>query len=245
MKKLVMDNKKGSNVGLVVSFMIFVIFVLFVVTILQPVLNTNDDKKSLSLEIEKKIIEKTSDKLTTITISIKNPILPNCVSISSFVSDFNVSSRIIIKSNSNETVSGSVSSLDSNILQINRASTSDNFFKIYSGSGFDLLNSESLTCQSMIENSDYKVGVVTREDYIFESKVISIMNSYLNYSLLKSDLGIPKSAEAEISFEFGNGTVINTGNATPTTNIFADEKPVEYISNSGDLTSGKIITRIW
>jgi len=167
------------------------------------------------------------------------------VSISSFITDFNVSSGIVIKDNSGASVSGSVSDISSNTLQINRNSNTDKFFKIYSGEGFDPLSSQSLSCQGMTENLDYSVGVVNRDNYIFESRIISVINSYSNYSFLKKDLSVPRGSETEISFEFSNGTRIGTGNQTPTTNIFVDEKPVEYVSLNGDIVPGKIITKVW
>lgn len=237
-------NKKASNMGLMISFAIFVTFVLFVIIILQPTFGTNEDKQALSSGIKDRFAEKATEEITTVTIKLSSSVSSNCVSFGSFLSDFNVSRGIIIKDEFGDVVSGSISSTDSDMLQINR-NLSEDFFKIYSAESFDDLNSESLTCSSVTEGSDYEVGVTKKEKYISEERIYSVINSYSDYSYMIEELLVPSGTDIEISFEFENGTRISTGEENPDTNIFVTESAVEYINDDGKILPGKIITKIW
>ena len=50
-------NKKGSHVGLVVSFLIFIVFISFLRIILEPALVSNEEKKVILEDVEKELIE--------------------------------------------------------------------------------------------------------------------------------------------------------------------------------------------
>lgn len=238
-------DKKGSHVGLIISFMIFVTFMFFVMVIIQPSFNTNKDKKALGLGIEEKIIEKCSLELSSATIVLKSSVSANCISFVSIISDLNLSSGIIVKNVAGSVVPSSVSLSNQNTLQLNRASITEEFFKIYSGTGFDSLSAESLSCQIVAESSGYEIGIVKKEKFLFESQIESKIELYSNYALLRGDFSLPKSTDAQIDFEYNNGTRISTGVDTPTTNVFVSEKTIEYISRQGDILPGKIIVKIW
>ena len=49
-----LSNKKGSHVGLVLSFVIFVVFLIFMYPLVGPALETKGDKQYLLEPLEKK-----------------------------------------------------------------------------------------------------------------------------------------------------------------------------------------------
>jgi hypothetical protein len=224
--------------------MLFVTFLLFLLVILAPALNTNKDKKSLSESVERSVLNKTSSVLKTVTVSISSSVSSNCVSISSFLSEFGFDSRILIVGEGNVPISGSLSS-DSSTLQINRNSSSENLLKIYNSDVFLPLGSESLSCVSVSEGSDYELGIVKSEIYVFEEKIISLLEEYSDYDQLKSDLNIPNGTDLGVGFIFSNGTLINTTEKDVSTNIYVTEKQVNYVDSQGKILSGKLRIRVW
>ena len=194
MKKLVIKNCRGSHVGVMISFMIFVAFVLFVVVILEPALTTDVDKKSMLETIEKKLIDASSSEMIVATISI-NSVSSSCVSLSSFISDFNAYEGIVIKNSNKVLIPSSISSSDYNTLYIKRNSNSENFLKIYSSDALPESSYETISCTAIIEGSNYDV-ITKRENYVFENKIIDLINDYENYESFKSNLNLPENTES-------------------------------------------------
>lgn len=245
MKKLVIKSRRGSHVGVVVSFMIFVTFVLFVRVLLEPALTTNPDKESMLGSVEKKIISSTSFQTIVVTISLESSITQTCVSIGSFINNFDAYNGIVIKNENGDLISSSLSSTDLNTLQIKRNTNSEDFFKIYSSNGFDDVNYESISCESMTEGSDYTIARTKKQYYVFESKVADLISDYSNYNSFKESLNLPNGTDVGFSFELENGTIISTNETSVTTNIFVKEKSVEYLDENSNVLSGKLKTRIW
>lgn len=245
MKNLVMRNHRGSHVGVVVSFMIFVTFVLFVIVLLEPSLTTNPDKKSMLESVEKKIIDGTSYQTIVVTVTLENSISETCVSIGSFISDFDGYEGIVVKNKNGDLISSSLSSSDLNTLQIKRNTNSENFFKIYSSDGFGDGTYETVSCRSITESTDYTIAMTKEQSYVFESKVEDLINDYSNYNKFKESLNLPNGTDVGFSFEFENGTIISTNETSVTTNIFVKEKTVEYLDENSNVLSGKLKTRIW
>lgn len=238
-------NKRGSHVGVMISFMVFITFIFFLRVILEPTLTSNQDKEVMLNEVEKKIINETSVEMTTITIDINSATTQNCVSIASFISEFGIDSNIVVKNKNGNIISSSVSPTESNTLQINRGSTTDNFFKVYNSEAFSAVSSASLSCQSISENTNFEYGITKKDDYVSEEKIIFLIESYADYEAMKSDLKIPNSTDIAISFEYADGSSIGTNKTEPTTNIFAREKQINYINENAEINSGKLKIKVW
>jgi len=241
--KLVIKNFKGSHVGVMISFMIFVAFILFIRVILEPAILTNQDKEPMLEFIENKIINETSFYVSTTTVSLPSSISDTCLSINSFVDEFNAYPGIVIKNQNGIIIPDSISSVDSKTLYIKRNSVSENFFKIYSSDGFSV-SYESVSCHAITEGTNYN-SITKKGVYLFEDKIVELINDYENYENFKSALNLPNNTDAGISFEYEDGTIISTNETLPKTNIFSREKSVEYIDENANIHSGKLKTRIW
>jgi len=237
-------NKKGSHVGVVISFMIFVIFLLFVQFIVAPAVNTNKDKKTLLESVERNIINKSSSVMKTATVSVSSSVTSNCVSISSFISGFKFGLGIKVTSEEGNPISSSLAS-DLNTLQISRNSNSENLLKIHGSEIFDTLSSGTISCSAITEGSSYTLGVSNNREYIFEEKIENLIGEYSNYSKLKTDLNIPKDTELGIAFIYENGSLISTTERNVTTSVYISEKQIEYVDSNGKILSGKLRVKIW
>src|SRR3990167_7822256 len=97
-----MKQKRGSHVGVVLSFVIFMTFIFFIYLIIQPALKT--DKKDNSLEfLARSLIENSSANLTSASISIAQQSSQNCVRLSGFFTATSIGNRFIVR-NSSESV---------------------------------------------------------------------------------------------------------------------------------------------
>ncbi len=85
-----MKNKRGSQVGIILSFIIFVTFLVFLYAVLKPAINlSGTDKGSVATFTENEIAQNTSANLTTVNIQINQAQMPdeNCINLSNFFID--------------------------------------------------------------------------------------------------------------------------------------------------------------
>jgi len=240
MKRL--NSKKGSHVGVMVSFLIFVTFILFVRSILEPVIVSDEDKKNLAKEIGERIIENVSYEIISTTILIESSTTSSCLSLNSFFFGSQMNEKIVVRDEDENVVSSSYTSEN---LRINRQSSSDKFFKVYCSENFDIIDEESSTCESLTEGTGYEIGVVKKSSYVSEDKIIELINSYSNYSKLKSELNVPNSTEIGVGFIYANGSEIKTPEKDATTNIYIEEKQIEYFGSDANILSGKLRIKAW
>lgn len=242
-KKFLRD-KKGSHVGVVISFLVFVTFLIFLQILLEPALRTEQNRDILLEGVKSDVINASSSTLKIATVSVSSGVTSNCVSIASFLDEFGFDSRIVVLSEEGNVVNSSLAS-DSNTLQMNRASTSESLLKIYNSDVFGALQSGTISCQAITEGSGYTLGISKEKDYVFEEKIVGFIEDYSNYSKLKSDLNVPNNTDLGIEFVYWNGTVINTTEKDVTTNIYVDEQQINYVSESGKILSGKLRIKVW
>jgi len=244
MKREVFENKKGSHVGVVISFVVFVTFILFIQILLQPAISMNKEKKSLLEVVERQILNKTSHSVESVSILVDSSISATCVSFNSFLSDFGFGLNVVVTDGEGDSLDASLAS-DLDSLQVVRDSVSSRLLKVHYSEGFDALPSESVSCTAVVEGSGYNLGVVTEENYVFEDEISSLIEGYSDYSQLKQDLNIPNSTDLGIGFVFSDGSYINTTEKDVTTNVYVSERQVDYISSEGNILSGKLRLKIW
>ncbi len=239
-----LKNKKGSHIGVMISFLVFVTFLIFLQILLEPALKSNQDRGTLLDGVKDDIINASSSNLKIATIFVEESVTSNCVSIDSFLDDFDFDSRIIVLSEDGNVVDSSLAS-DSNTLQMTRNFNSENLLKIHSSEVFDPLESGSISCQAIVEGSDYILGISREKNYVFEKKLASFIEDSSNYSKLKLDLGIPEDIDLGIEFVYENGSSINTTEKDVTTNVYVDEEQIDYVGENGKILSGKLRIKIW
>ena len=232
-------KKRGStHVGVVLSFVIFVVFLVFLYSaLIEPTINQND-KNYLLENLRIKLIKNVSEELTSITIDLNNNSSKNCIELGNFISKIEINSNIISK---NKNILQSY--VNGNNLRIIRESN-ETFFKIYYSKEFGVLNSGGENCDVISENN-YIIGLVRTDKYVFETKIINLINEYKNnYEALKEELKIPIGSDFNFGFTYNNKTSIIIEKDI-STNVYAVEIPVQYVDKKSNILLGSINIKIW
>jgi len=242
----IMKQKKGSHVGVVLSFVIFMTFIFFIYLITQPALKT--EKKDNSLEfLATGLMEKISANLTSVSVAIVPPSpSQDCVRLSGFFSTTGIGNKVISRDNSGNTLQTRVDVDD--LLVVRNGAT---FFKVYGSEEFSATVTGAINpCPQLSQGSGYVLGLVKTDESIFQTKIVKLIENYSsNYDGLKDDLKISQGNEFDFSFTYGNGTEISTQSKNQTIssniNIYAKDVPIVYISDKANEESGFLNVKIW
>jgi len=63
-----LNKKRGSHVGLILSFTIFIMFIVFLYTVINPMIKKFEGKESVLDSVKVKILENISEKVTIVSI---------------------------------------------------------------------------------------------------------------------------------------------------------------------------------
>jgi len=244
-----MKNKKGSHVGIVLSFVIFITFLLFLYTIVEPVMKTQRDKEALLDYLKIELIKRFSTNLTSVAIMTNTTVKESCVELVNFTGEVEVGSRLIVKDQlgnvSQATISGSNLFIDRIIEESGLV-----FFKIYNSEEFDELDEGAMDGCKVLKRVEkgYIVGLIRTDIYIFETKVINLTDEYKieeGYESLKDELKIPFGSEFGFGLTYSNKTKIETKGKNISTEIYAKEIPIQYVNKEANINLGFINIQIW
>ncbi len=229
-------RKRGSHVGVVISFVLFITFIVFMY-ILLSLRNVQETGKSSTLEYVKgEVIGKVSSQLTTISVKVSTP-GSSCVTLSNFLGSEGISNRVITLDDSGNELSTGTSGQS---LQVAR--NGQTFFRVYEADEFPEKNSSLGSCES----PSYKPGLSKTEDFVFESKVKELLANYTtSYENLKKTLNIGSRDEFGFIFTYNNGTAIKTPSQNVTVNVYASQIPVQYIKTDGAREAGSLAVLVW
>lgn len=235
-------NRKGSHVGVILSFMIFITFLVFIYPLLiKPVIETNKVNQYVLDDLKTKLTEEASAELTISSVETSTNTNQNCIELKNFISATEINSNIIVKNSNGVNQQGYVSG---NNLKIDRNDNNNVFFKVSYSREFEALSETIINCE-IIQENNYEIGLIRTDKYIFETKIINLTKEYeINYEGLKTILGLPLRNEFDFSFIYGNKTSIGTKKEV-SISIYAEEISVQYINKNGDISSGKINIRVW
>jgi hypothetical protein len=230
-------TKKGSHVGIVLSFVIFVTFVMFFYIIVQPALTT-ESKHSILNTLKKNIIEEVSSELTTASMSIE-PAQETCAKLDHFFGIAGIGNKIIILDGRGNIITATKNSQD---LYIEREDSYDTFFKVYESEEFDQIESEDLGC----DESNYELGLIKTTTEVFETKILEIIDRHeSDYQDLKQELGVPIGNEFGLDFVYANRTEITTEDTSVKINIFSREFPIKYVTENAAIEIGILRIKVW
>jgi len=246
-------KKRGSHVGMILSFVIFITFIVFLYGVMKPTLNTGQDKKSLIGYIETQMIKNVTSNLTTISVQITENKNPNsdCIYLNDFFSTVTtyVPSPLIIVKNETGNIQEVYHEYPNSIgsLVVNRKIKNNIFFKVYYSSQFNGLSKTTIPCQK-VNTNDYTIGSITLDKYIFEKMVLKFNQSYTDdYEQLKNDLKIPPGSEFEFIFKKADGGLIEPNNdeRIKPDQVYVEETPIQYMDNQANVQSGFISIKVW
>jgi hypothetical protein len=243
-------EKRGSHVGIILSFVIFVTFLIFLYSAVEPIIKVQKDKQSLLDYLEKELIEEFSAEMTITSVNInKNVVSQECTEFENFITLTEMNPPFIIAKNKSGIIYPAYISGNRLNLRIIREDIESKFFKIYNSSEFKEINENTGFCNLIKErqsNYNYTIGLIRTNEYIFETRILDMINNYTtNYEGLKEELKIPTGSEFSFSFTYDNGTIIEVGEEEVSTSIYAQETPIQYVNEKADIQFGFITIKVW
>jgi len=227
-----MLGKKGSHVGVILSFVIFIVFLVFLFSALQPALKMEKDKEATLEYITSSIIELASDNITIENIVVDNT-NDDCVQIDILEPERN----ILVKNSEGGVFSYSVG--DTILIKIPAQQKS--FLKIYYSNSI-LQQDYSVTCTTT--NINPKIGFISKEKVIFISKFKGIVDG--DYNSLKKELGISEGTEFSFNLlDADKNIVVEMKTKEVSTNVYVNEFPILYSDENGEIKSGFINVKVW
>jgi len=235
-----MKSKKGSHVGVVLSFVIFITFVVFLYLLVQPTASFKN-KGNLLENLENRITLISSNNLTTASVFVDTP-GSGCAELNDFFSITGMENNVISIDEFGSILQLEVSGDDL------RVETDENFFRVFGSEEFETPTGSLTGCQPLNEGSDYFLGLVRTSEEIYETRIIELIDEYdSNYQGLKETLGVGVGDEFGFSFTYSNGTTIMTEerNVPASISIFVNNVQIQYINRTGARELGILSVRIW
>lgn len=227
-------NKKGSHVGIILSFTLFITFLIFAYIIIGPPVNLRVDKTESIILLKNSIIQEVSEEIMTIR-SYDTENSGNCVQTQVPENSFSNPTVFAVDSNENE--------IESKILSGNLLiEGGKNLTKIYFSNNSFSINQElaSSSCTSItIDN-------LLNEKRVTEKAILNLINELnQSYESTKNNLGISLSEEISILFDYLNGTIIGEEDYEVKSDIYASSMSLDYISLKGKEKVGEVVVRVW
>lgn len=249
-------EKKGSHVGMVLSFVIFITFIFFFYIVFEPSLKSNEQKKVVLDNFENNLIENLTADLIEASIFNNTPLIPAmpdvfCLKVP--VDNFGAVDNFIVKK------------IDGSIVNYNliNESTGDNLLiewekdstiklKIYGGQDLKPVYDDP-SCNNKIyafNLAQFFESTSITNDYISLAKVNGAVSAYKsNYNNFRTEiLQLSSDYDFEFSLKDSSGKVLNETNRTykPTMiEFYAREVPVIYFDENANVQTGSINIRIW
>lgn len=238
-------QKRGSHIGVIVSFAIFVTFLVFLYLILEPTVTTQRDKQYVLEHLKLNLISNTSSSIvaTAINISDVHP-NKNCVRLKDAVKKINNADKLIIKDDLENTINYNISGQH---LIVETGLSFSGFLKLYYSDELERSPYTDVGGCDPKEPDEYQIGFTKTYEKVFESKVGDLMESYASdYENLKIELGVPEGTE--FSFSLLNSdreVIVETEMPEVSTSIYSEEFPIQYLAEEGNIRFGFLIIRVW
>jgi len=241
-------KKRGSHVGVVLSFVIFITFIVFLYSIIEPAIKTPKEKQFILNNLKDMLIENSSETITATTINVSD-INPNkdCINLPNVLTDIigeGKENELLIKNNSDNILSYRVQGQG---LLIEVGYNFNGFLKIYYSNSIERSPEFSGGGCHPVTDNDFTIGTVRTYENTFESKIIDLTQEYEdNYEDLKERLGVPDENDFGFSLLDSNYYLINeTSETLPSTTVYVEEFLIQYVDENGNILSGFLIIRIW
>jgi len=246
--------KKGTHVGVMLSFVIFLTFLIFLYIVLEPTFKTQKSKDFEINSIKGQLMQEVQEEVvaipmifTTIDISPTH----NCIKITGsheIFSEIDYDHLIIKDEEENFLYYDNLASSGVQGIQIE---IPENFVSgvltIYSSQDLSIYHKDLGGCRNNEEDEEFTIGSIGTSSVIFETEILDIIQEYgNNKDELKERLGIPKEYDFSISFLDEDKNIIDeAGEKNPLSDVYVEETIIEYSDTEGNLKIGFLIIRIW
>ena len=239
-------SKKGSHVGMMLSFVVFITFLIFLYSILSPTNRVGTEKVVIMQEMKPLLIEELNVLVPIINLYIPDVGGKDCVRFQSIVGELITTEDLLIKDGNGEIRNYSVSG---QALTIHVGEGFSGFLKIFYADNLEKSPYfEGIGCFP-ITQTEYEVEQVEDIEYITENNLNNMMDIIQNYEEdyeeLKEELNIPEGNDFAIEFIDKNGISYGTESVDLSTNIYVEEIPIQYLDDDGNINSGYLKIYIW
>lgn len=251
-----MKNKRGSHIGIIISFSIFIFFLVFFYMTIYPVMEMNQRGRTILDYIKIEFEDRTSSELTIISLKINGEVDSDCIILDGFFDVFGGDNSVyMVSKNALNDEIYETRKFEGNLI-ISDASESEDvsdFIKIFNSSMFEPTPTEDITpCvpYPLGENEgDYFIGQISKEFFIFEEKIKQIFQDYKeDYEFLKSNMRIPDSEDFMIEFRYQNGTSIKSydyDSIPSSINVYSEENQILYLDEELNKKAGYLRVTVW
>ncbi len=234
-------NKRGSHVGVVISFVIFITFIIFLYSITEPITRVERGKQDLLEFLKTELINEFTADMTTETILITNEGVGNCIKIDT---EDAANINTIAKDEETEDILGSY--FDGDYIKIERNEATQ--IKIYYSEKF-IDNAEIAGCDNEITETDFEFGLVRTLTYVFNSSIMNFsdfISTQEGYDAVKEKFNIPSADNFGFAFEDGDRNIIvQTEEREVSTDIYVEEVPMQYVDNEANIKPGFLRIKVW
>ncbi len=235
---MISKNKKGSHVGIILSFVIFITFAAFLFSIIQPQLKQEKSKQASLEFLRELLIDEFKANLTTITIKESSSGISgqndNCLDYSPPSGLAGMNAYMI--NSQGEGVPFIKSSGTYKIKFLNTQAIKISF----SEESFNAPPSDGINGQSVCLPSE---TVLQKEDKeIFKSKIQKINDSFDTF---KESVKLPPGTDFNFKFIDQDENEITPWKGEILSNVYSDEIPILYIDYDSKLKSGRLIVDVW
>lgn len=240
MKKKFSQNKKGSHVGVILSFVIFVTFLVFLYTTIEPAIKIQKEKDSLLDFVETEIINNVTKRVVISFVEIYETVIADCIKIEPVRGVTN--SSVIVKNSTGDILTPQ--GWENDFVYVYRGDSS--FLKMFFLEEDKGTGSED-ECTILEKEVDYNITYTRTNQYIYESAIISIINEYNtgNVDSLKEYFSIPTGSEFGLTFKDYTGTETRTNEGNISTNIYSKKVNIEYLDENAEEKAGALLIRVW
>ncbi|HOW37100.1 MAG TPA: hypothetical protein PLK34_02535 [Candidatus Pacearchaeota archaeon] len=259
------NNKRGSHVGVILSFAIFITFVMFLYVLVQPNLVDSETQVSALRTLQRDILQNVSDNLTITGVKISIPAgSQSCLRLQDFFINTQIGDRLLASDEIGTTFEMYKSS-DNNgrdlLLYSGQASdkwaaTDKTVIRIYNSSEFEIVGVQTPSdppggqCNKQIIPPNYLVGYTSTREVVMASKLNNLIEIYnrsdpfLGYIPLKEKFGLV--SDFGFNFTYQNKTSVGTTKQVSQSRaVEVLETPVIYCSPNRIIESGSLNVRIW
>jgi len=242
MNNINLNSKRGTHVGMIVSFLIFVTFLAFLYSVLEPATRVKQDKLDLQEYLKIELLKEFTTEMSVLTISIADGESSGCIDFSPFDDTLRFFG-VVAKDDSGEIYEykdGTHTKVD-----WDRGNLKLYYSTEFSNGSFSQF--EGKTCRS---GDDYEIKLFRTEEDFFNSSIIRVAE-YINenpdnYKEIKTKLKIPFGDEFGFAFKDENKKlIIGTSEKNVSADVYVEEIPIQYIDSEANINQGFLDIRVW
>ena len=226
-----LEDKKGSQVSMVISFIIFVVAIIFIYLIVSVSIPKSEPTKNVLDNLEGNVLKNLNSEIWVLRYH-ENFSSATCFS---FAKPEPITGGQTVAINDTSSVASSISG--NGILVENTNGT----IKIYYSSILENQNNFTGSgCTHAVLDSARKENVIP------ESQILEMMSNFSNnYTSLKTKLEVPASMDFDLTFDYLNGTKLGNSDSYPSTEIYSRELNLFFLSENAKNEEGKLRIRVW